>query len=240
MSGPAHVTQASTIPKTGLVIAVDGPSASGKSTVSRTLAGHLGLPYINTGLMYRALAARALSTGADPDDEERLARLANDLRFELSSGASPVLLIDGSPPGPELTSPGVERIVSPVSRHPAVREVMRAAQRRFGAAGAVMEGRDIGSVVFPDADVKLFVWADSVVRVARRREERRDDQHEDRDVAEALARRDALDAETNPLRPAPGAIRIDTTDMTADDVADEALRIVERALGRSLGAAPGA
>jgi len=88
--------------------------------------------------------------------------------------------------------------------------------------------------------VKLFVWADSVVRVARRREERRDDQHEDRDVAEALARRDALDAQTNPLRPAPGAIRIDTTDMTADDVADEALRIVERALGRSLGAAPGA
>jgi len=88
--------------------------------------------------------------------------------------------------------------------------------------------------------VKLFAWADPAVRVARRREERRDDQREDRDIAEALARRDALDDETNPLRPAPGAIRIDTTDMTADAVADEALRIVERALGRSLGAAPSA
>ena len=239
MNDPAP-TQAESIPKTGLVIAVDGPSASGKSTVSRTLARRLRLPYVNTGLMYRALAARALSTGTDPDDEEGLARLAKELRFDLSTDASPVLLIDGSPPGPDLTSPGVERVVSAVSRHPAVRDVMRSAQRRFGASGAVMEGRDIGSVVFPDADVKLFAWADPAVRVARRREERRDDQREDRDIAEALARRDALDDETNPLRPAPGAIRIDTTDMTADAVADEALRIVERALGRSLGAAPSA
>jgi cytidylate kinase len=241
MSDDPEPFDARRVPKTGLVVAVDGPSASGKSTVSRTLAERLGLPYVNTGLMYRALTSRALATGTDPDDAPALARIAGELRFDLDGhGTSGGLLIGGSPPGPDLSAPAVEDIVSAVSRHPAVRSVMRAAQRRLGAGGSVVEGRDIGSVVFPDADVKLFVWARPEVRVARRREERRNGtpSGDEGAVAEALTRRDALDARTSPLRPAPGAIVIDTTELSAGEVAAEALRIVERALGRPLGAAP--
>jgi CMP/dCMP kinase len=239
MTNASSAFQPSSVPKTGLVVAVDGPSASGKSTVARVLATRLGLPYVNTGLMYRALAARALGSGTNPDDGPALERLALALRFELSSDGAPELLVEGAPRGAELTSAEVEGIVSLVSRHPSVRAIMREAQRRLGAGGAVMEGRDIGSVVFPDADVKIFVWANPAVRVERRREERGGDREPD-EVAQALARRDALDAVTNPPLPAPGATVLDTTDLSLDEVAAHALRIVEEALGRSSRTAPSA
>jgi cytidylate kinase len=216
------------IEKTGPVIAVDGPSASGKSTVSTALAERLGLPYISTGLMYRALAARALARGAHPDDATRLEELARELSFELSPGPLHKLLIDGRPPGPELLTPEVEAIVSAASRHPGVRAALRAEQRRLGAAGSIMDGRDIGSVVFPDADVKLFLWAEPGVRVDRRELERGDVR-----LADAVARRDAIDARTSPPRPAPGATMIDTTALTLDEVVAEALRIVQAALDRT-------
>jgi cytidylate kinase len=215
------------VAKSGTVIAVDGPAGAGKSTVSRALAARVGLPYVNTGLMYRAVTARALAAGVDPDDEPVLEDIARGIDFALRDDDGMTLSIDGRPPGEELSSPGVEAVVSAVSRHPRVRAVMRRAQRWLGAAGCVMEGRDIGSAVFPDADVKIFVSADPRVRAARRERERGDPT-----VGAAVATRDALDSQTNPLEPAPGAEVIDTTRLPPDEVVAEALAIVRAALGR--------
>jgi cytidylate kinase len=195
------------IHKAGLVVAIDGPTGSGKSTLARALAERLSLPYVNTGSMYRALAARALADGVDPDDEHRLERLAMAMRFSLSRGRPRELRIDGRPPGKRLSSAEVEGVVSRVARHPAVRSVMRHAQRALGARGSVMEGRDIGTRVFPDADLKVFLSARSDVRARRREAERGGGS----DVANAVDRRDRLDARTNPLVAAPDAVVLDST-----------------------------
>jgi cytidylate kinase len=206
------------------VIAIDGPAGSGKSTLARRLAETLGLPYLNTGLMYRALTLRASTSGVDADDGPGLAALAMGMKFDLDlSLQPPELWIDGGPPDPAVTSPEVESTVSHVARHPEVRELLRAEQRRLVAGGAVVEGRDIGTVVAPGADVKLFLGADERERIARRTTERRDDEGE---VGTALSARDTLDAGTNPLEPAEDAVAIDTTGMDADAVYERALAIV--------------
>lgn len=215
--------------RTRLLVAVDGPAGSGKSTLGRALAAALGLPYVNTGLMYRAVARRALERGVALDDERALAVIASGLRFDLDAAAPPGLTIDGRDPDDSLSSYGVEAAVSRVAAHPAVRAILRDAQRRLGAPGAVMEGRDIASVVFPDAEVKIFLSAPGDVRGRRRRLERRA-AHAPGDVVEALSRRDLLDSRTNPLEPASGATVIDTTAKSPEDVAAEALRIVKRSI----------
>jgi cytidylate kinase len=212
------------LPKKGLVVAIDGPAGAGKSTLARSLAAELQLPYINTGLMYRSVAARALERGVAPDDAGSVERLARELSFSLDDGGS--LLIDGAPPASALTTSEVERIVSVVARHPEVRSVLRAEQRRLGVAGAVVEGRDIGTVVFPDADVKVFLRAEADERVARRRLERGS---ADPSLADDLERRDSLDARTNPLVPAPDAHLIDTTDRDPEAVLAEVLDLVRAA-----------
>ena len=205
------------------VIAIDGPAGAGKSTLARRLALALDLPYINTGLMYRAVTQRALSAGIDIEDEKRLAEAAAAIDFVIHVGEPPELAIDGSASPPGLTSTEVEDRVSRVSRHPAVRNVLRDRQRRLGADGGVMEGRDIGTVVFPDADVKIFLSAASEVRADRRaREEGRGV-----DAAHAVDKRDELDARTNPFVPAPDAHVVDATNLSAEDVFTEALRLVE-------------
>ena len=213
------------------VIAIDGAAGSGKSTLAHRLAAELHLPYVNTGLMYRALALRAHRDGVSPEDAPELERLARGMRFELDSSVRPPeLRIDGEPPEPALTSAEVESSVSAVSRHLEVREVFRREQRRLAVDGAVMEGRDIGSVVAPDADLKLFLRARSDERVGRRALERdKDPEH----VARALGARDRQDARTNPFVPAPDAIVLDTTELTPDEVADKALALVrDRGLAR--------
>jgi cytidylate kinase len=211
------------------VIAIDGPAGSGKSTLARRLAETLELPYLNTGLMYRALTLRAIGQGVDPDDGHALAAVARGMKFDLDlSLRPPELSIDGAAPDPAVTSPEVESTVSHVARHPEVREVLRAEQRRLAAGGAVVEGRDIGTVVAPAADVKLFLVADERERIARRTTERRDDEAE---VGRELARRDALDAGTNPLEPALDAVAIDTTGLDPDTVFERALSLV-RSRGR--------
>jgi cytidylate kinase len=208
------------------VVAIDGAAGSGKSTLARGLARSLGVPYINTGLMYRGLTAAALRSGVDQEDERGLVSLLEALRFSLSGESPPELVVEGYPEG-ALTSPAVEAAVSAVARHPGVRERMRVLQRSLGKDGAVMEGRDIATVVFPDASVKLFLVADEAERTARRARERA--AADPAEVAEALRQRDARDARTNPLAAAPGATVIDTGAIDVETALAAALRIVHAA-----------
>ncbi|MGZ5301228.1 MAG: (d)CMP kinase [Actinomycetota bacterium] len=206
------------------VIAIDGAAGSGKSTLARGLAEVLGLPYVNTGIMYRALTLAALDGGIDPEDSGTLAELMSTLRFGLSDANPPEIEVEGSPPSGALVTARVEAAVSHVARHPQVRALMRVAQRALGLPGAVVEGRDIGSVVFPDAPVKLFLTAEPRTRVRRRAEQR--GATDPVGVEEALHRRDARDAEVNPFEPAPDAIVLDTSQRTVDDTLEVAVATV--------------
>jgi len=214
------------------VVAIDGAAGSGKSTLARGLARALGVPYLNTGAMYRALTLAALDRGIDPGDGDALAGLMRGLRFGLSADTPPELEVEGSVPGPELESERVEGSVSAVARHPQVRSLMRDAQRALGSPDAVVEGRDIGTVVFPEAPVKLYLTAASRTREARRIGERAD---ADREVARSLHARDARDARVNPFEPAHGAVVIDTGDLSIERTLEHALAIVRERLGEVAG-----
>ncbi|HET9723489.1 MAG TPA: (d)CMP kinase [Actinomycetota bacterium] len=196
------------------VVTIDGPAGSGKSTLARRLALELDLPYVNTGLMYRAVSLEAVRLGVDPSDAETLTRIAAALRFDLDLGLRPPeLRIEGAPPDPELSSPEVERIVSQVSAHPALRSVLRDRQRRLGSSGAVMEGRDIGSVVFPDATVRVVLEAGASERAARRALER---DARPPEVSTAIAERDAQDERNVP--PVEADLEVDSTHLGPDEV----------------------
>lgn len=197
------------------MIAIDGPAGSGKSTLARGLARELGLPYVNTGLMYRAVTLEALRRGVDPEDADGLLALARTLTFDLDLDRHPPeLSIEGSVPEPALASPEVEAAVSRVARHPALRTYLRDEQRRLGGGGAVMEGRDIGSVVFPNALLKVHLAAGPEERAARRALER--DGAEPTEVEEAIAARDALDARNVP--PLEADLDVDSTHLDAQQV----------------------
>jgi cytidylate kinase len=202
------------------VVAIDGPAGSGKSTVARAVAAELGLEVLDTGAMYRAVTCAVLESGADPEDADACGAAARAADIELG----PRVLLDGRDVTETIRGPAVTAAVSVVSAHPAVREVLVDHQRAWAAAhgGAVVEGRDIGTVVFPDATVKVFLIASDAERARRRA---LDEQAADRtvDVAvvqEDLARRDRLDAgrATSPLVAAEDAVRIDSTDRTIEDV----------------------
>ena len=208
----------------GLIVAIDGPAGAGKTTLARGLADALGIAYLNTGAMYRSLAAEALRRKVDPDDGPALADLAGSLRFSME-GDPPSLRVGGNPPGDDLATAEVEGVVSTVAGHQEVRAILRAEQRRLGSGGAVVEGRDIGTVVFPDAHLKIFLQADPRERAARRQAERRRGDHA---LARALERRDARDAKTNPLVPAADARVVDSTGRHVEDVLAEALSLVPR------------
>ncbi|MBV8982393.1 MAG: (d)CMP kinase [Acidimicrobiia bacterium] len=206
------------------IVAIDGPAGSGKSTVARAVADRLGVAYLDTGAMYRSVAFAALRDGIDAHDGDALAKLAGNLDIELGDR----VLVDGTDATAAIRGPDVTALVSTVSTHPAVRADMVRRQRQWAAehGGGVAEGRDIGTVVFPHADVKVFLTATEAERARRRQ---RDDRAPDVDVVAAdLARRDALDSSrtTSPLRPADDAVVIDTTGRTVDDVVTEIVGMV--------------
>ncbi len=205
---------------TPAVIAIDGPAGSGKSTVARAVADRVGLPYLDTGAMYRSVAFAALRESVDPDDEELVANLAESLALEIDADGT--VTVDGVDATIEIRGPEVTRVVSMVAANPRVRAEMRRRQREWAQhrGGGVMEGRDIGTVVFPDAVLKVYLDAAPEVRAARRSKEVSDLAYET--VAADLARRDALDQGRthDPLREASDAFVVDTSDLSVDDIVD--------------------
>jgi cytidylate kinase len=209
------------------IVAIDGPSGSGKSTVARGVAARLGLEVLDTGAMYRALTLLVLERGIEPSDGAASARAARDMQLEVGSRT----LVDGRDVSAAIRGPEVTAAVSTVSAHPEVREVLVARQRAWVAAhgGGVVEGRDIGTVVFPAARVKVFLTASDDERARRRHgDEVAADRSVGVDSVQAdLARRDASDSNrtVSPLKAAPDALVVDTTGRDVDDVVGE---IVER------------
>jgi len=195
------------------VIAIDGPAGSGKSTVAQAVARKLGVAYLDTGAMYRSVTHVALARGVDVDDGDALARLAHDLEIEVGDR----VVVDGVDVSEAIRAPAVNGAVSTVSAHPGVRRELVGRQRLWAGAheGGVMEGRDIGTVVFPDARLKVFLTAGEGERARRRRDEA--------DVEQ----RDRLDSTrpVSPLKAADDAVVIDTTELTVDEVV---VRLLER------------
>lgn len=208
------------------VIAVDGPAASGKGTIARALARHFGLPHMDTGLLYRAVALNLWRWGGDPGNEFEAVRACDNLNLD--------------PADDELRSEPVSRIASAISAYPSVRAALLDRQRQFAAqpGGAVLDGRDIGTVIVPDARVKLFVTASSEVRARRRVRdllERGMPAHYEEVLADIRAR-DERDSERSvaPLAAAPDAILLDTTDLDVDEAIAEAIRLAEPGIAASM------
>ncbi len=201
------------------VIAIDGPAGSGKSTVGRRLAERLHLEYLDTGAMYRAVTFAALQRGVDPIDADDVARLAQRIEIDVADGVQ----VDGVDATIEIRGPEVTRAVSTVAANAEVRRELRRRQRQWVADrhGGVIEGRDIGTVVFPDADLKVYLTARPDVRAARRSQEVLELDYAT--VAADLARRDALDQgrEDSPLAEADGALVVDTSERSVDEIVDD-------------------
>jgi cytidylate kinase len=206
-----------------LVIAVDGPAASGKGTVGRALAAHFNLPHLDTGTLYRAVALNLLRWGGDPDSEFVALRACQD--------------IAGLADDPEIRSETVGGIASRISAYPAVRDALLHRQREFAGqpGGAVLDGRDIGTVIAPDADVKLFVTASAEVRAQRRVREllQRGMTAHYEDVLADIRARDERDSgrDVAPLKQAPDAVVLETSELDVDAAIAEALRLVAEKAG---------
>jgi cytidylate kinase len=223
------------------IVAIDGPAGAGKSTASRAVAARLGFTLVDTGAIYRAVALAAVRAGVPFDDDARLADLLPDLRIRFEppppggSGAQRVLL-DGADVSAEIRTPEMSLGASAVSARPVVRAALLELQRRLarspGSRGAVLEGRDIGTVVFPDADVKFFLTASPECRARRRFEELRAKGDAAATLPAVLAdqqRRDDQDSQRAlaPLRPAPDAVVLDSSGVALDEVVDRLVAVVE-------------
>jgi cytidylate kinase len=202
------------------VIALDGPSGTGKSTVARGLARRIGFRYLDTGAMYRAVAWAVLDAGVDPEDQLAVGRIADRVVLDVSTDPDrPAVAVDGRRVDAAIRTPAVTTAVSPVSATPHVREVLVAAQRQLiGAGHVVVEGRDIGTVVAPDAPLKVFLTAAPGVRAQRRSEQ--EGTADRAAIAADLDRRDTYDSsrQHSPLRAADDAVHLDTTALGVDEV----------------------
>lgn len=209
------------------VVAIDGPAGSGKSTVGRRLAERLGLEYLDTGAMYRSVTFAALAHGIDPEDGEKVAAVAREMEIELRPDG--VVIVDGVDATTQIRGPEVSRSVSVVASNQEVRQELVSRQREWARrrGGGVLEGRDIGTVVFPDAVLKVYLTADPEVRAARRAREVTDLDYDA--VAADIARRDAIDSQRthDPLRQADDAVTMDTTGMTIDEVVADLVKQIE-------------
>jgi cytidylate kinase len=212
-----------------LIIAIDGPSGAGKGTVARAVASQLGYRHVDTGAMYRALAWKAVYEQLDLEDEAALSALAARAVIDVSDG---VVRVDGHDVKSAIRTPEIDRAAAAVARQPGVREVLIRQQRDMGVrGGVVMEGRDIGTVVFPSADVKIYMDASPEERARRRAT---DPSHASgkgtavHEVASALAERDYSDStrKASPLAMAADAVLIDTTGLAIDDVVERVLTLV--------------
>lgn len=217
-----------------LTIAIDGPSGAGKGTVARAVAARLQYRHVDTGAMYRAVAWLAVHAGVDLHDEGAVARLASSAAYEIEDGR---VVIDGHDVARAIRTPEIDRAAATVARHAGVREVLVRRQREMGAGGAiVMEGRDIGTVVFPSADVKVYLDASPEERARRRASDPAHAASEGRalsDVATALAERDKIDRTraASPLARAADAVVIDTTGLQIDAVVQRVIDLVDSRFG---------
>jgi cytidylate kinase len=213
-----------------MIIAIDGPAGAGKSTVAKLIAQKLGFLYVDTGAMYRALTLKALREKIDSKDTTRIIQMVLRSQIDLSNNpdGSLSVFLDSMDVSDKIRQPQVTKLVSEIARIRQVREEMLRLQRRLGREkDSVLDGRDIGTVVFPDADKKFYIDAQFQVRVARRYKELRELGQEitREDVALDLSNRDRIDStrEIAPLKKADDAVYIDTTDMTIDQVVDKVL-----------------
>jgi cytidylate kinase len=208
------------------VIAIDGPAGSGKSTVAKRLARRLGLEYLDTGAMYRAVTFAVLRQSVDPGDAGRVTEVARTVQFEVDEAG---VRVDGVDATVEIRGPEVSRNVSAVAATPAVREEMVRRQREWAhkRGGGVMEGRDIGTVVFPDAVLKVYLTARPEVRAERRAAEVSG--LDLATVAADMAKRDAYDSSraASPLQQASDALEVDTSDLTLDEIVEELARRID-------------
>jgi cytidylate kinase len=208
-----------------MIIAIDGPAASGKGTLAKRVAGHFGFHHLDTGLLYRAVARDVRAVDGrldDPQDAAKAARALDPATFD----------------DPTLRHPGIGNAASVVAQHPIVREILRDFQQTFAAQkpGAVLDGRDIGTVVCPDADVKLFIIAETAVRAERRYLELidRGEAVTREEIHEQIARRDQRDSERadSPMKPAADALLLDTTKLSIDEAFDAAVELIKRKIGQ--------
>lgn len=207
------------------VVAIDGPAGAGKSTVARLVAHRINVPYLDTGAMYRCVALAILQRGVSISDETTIAQIAREVAISVSDS---IVTLDGTNVSQLIRQPEVGSVVSVIAAMSPVRDAMRAQQQSWinQRDGGVIEGRDIGTVVFPDADVKIFLTASPYERATRRVEQNGGDIES---VAKEIEDRDRIDASRadSPMKPAPDSVHVDSTGLSIDEVVDAIVAIVE-------------